>query len=161
MNKILLLIFVLVTHALAQSSLTFEEWEIKHAKVFKSVRERNLRRKIFHANRAEILAHNANFRNTFKKSLNEFSHMEAQEFIDTHCKTVLPKDLKILTTADAAIVSSKAITFPFGNYTTANAPVTVDYTQYMLSVQDQGQCGCCWYLELDNLNNLFFKQMFF
>jgi C1A family cysteine protease len=128
-----LLIILLIASACAQLNPTFEQWQVEHGKKFNFF-ERIFFRKVFNTNKADVDAHNENSENSYKKSLNEFSHITTEEFISTRCRTIVPPESR----SRAATPKDEA------NIAVRQAPDSVDYSKLMRGVQNQGSCGACY-----------------
>jgi C1A family cysteine protease len=145
-------IFLLIAFTQAHQKLTFEEWEAIYRKNFNDF-QRVLYRRIFLSNFFEIETHNADSSSSYVKSLNEFSHFRAKEFIATRCRTKVPMVNEVLdraaTTTKKSISTTKTsrpqtTTISAVQTTTQKAPLSLDYSNFLQPVQYQGNCGACW-----------------
>ncbi|XP_070505959.1 crustapain-like [Chironomus tepperi] len=87
------------------------------------------------------MAFNSDPDSTYQKDLNAFTHLTEEEFISTRCGAKLPDSADNQTdiTPDDA-----RIAYPFGNYTSDDAPSYTDFSSLMQPIQNQLSCGACW-----------------
>ncbi|KAG5674895.1 hypothetical protein PVAND_004840 [Polypedilum vanderplanki] len=163
-------IFIIVFFILINSSITirihfsFEQWEAKFYKNLDASR-RTFYRQNFESNLQDINSHNSKEHFSYKKGLNEYSHLPRDQFIKTRCKTTVPND--ILSFIDNEVEMSPQIvqedrngltksdhqsiqfdmaplSYPFYSFTSNNVPAAVDWSALMQRVQNQASCGACW-----------------
>ncbi|CAG9798745.1 unnamed protein product [Chironomus riparius] len=139
-----IIILSLFASAYCFSNLTFTQWRLRYRVTFPSTKERRQREKIFIDTKNEIVAFNSNPNITYEKDLNPYTHLSCEEFISTRCGTKLPERLRNNPQAIVEDVLDARIAYPFGNYTSADAPDYTDFTNLMQPVQNQLSCGSCW-----------------
>lgn len=109
----------------------------------------------------EINDHNKDPNNSWKMSMNKFSHLDYESFAETYCGTRAPiNDLlneevslavdttteppTTSTTQPPSTTTTRPYVYPFGDYTEATAPSEVDFRYLVQPVQNQKSCGSCW-----------------
>jgi len=128
---------LLVSLALVSLSLAsqlhvkeFEEFKVKHNKVYCCEEEEQKRLEIFSENLREVLEHNIKG-SSYVKGINEFSDLTKEEFKETfmgYKRIQAPKAPKAFTKSSKDLPDSV-------NWAEAGATT---------SVKNQGQCGSCW-----------------
>jgi hypothetical protein len=139
--------------------ITFEQWESKFSKKLEATRK-NFYRQSYIANLLDINDHNEK-RSSFKKGINEYSHLPADQFISTRCKTLIPaksvqsfindnnfvtpliRDDEPITSVEGKPLSSPSVqapittppaNYPFYTFTALTVPPEVDWSGLMSKV---------------------------
>lgn len=116
----------------------FEQWLVKHGRVYNDAAEEGKRFQIFKENVKYIDSNNANSGKTYKLGLNAFTDLTNEEFKAIR-NGYKPKSSRIS-------FSSLKRSFKYENVSLAAVPATMDWRKLgaVTPVKDQGQCGCCW-----------------
>jgi hypothetical protein len=123
--------------------MTFTQWRLKYRVTFPSTKERRNREKIFLDTKNEIASFNAKRDTTYQMDLNPYTHLSSEEFISTRCGTKLPERLQDHSELISEDLDAR-ITYPFGNYTSNDAPDYTDFKSLMQPVLNQLSCAACW-----------------
>lgn len=109
----------------------FEEWAMKHGKVYNSVDEKMFRFDVFLKRYLAIMRHN-NLKKSYTLGLNKFSDMTDEEF-----------EAKYLGFRPSNRVKNYV---QFSQQEVSQAPTSVDWRTkgIVTPVKNQGQCGSCW-----------------
>ncbi|KAI4337008.1 hypothetical protein L6164_015470 [Bauhinia variegata] len=113
----------------------YEEWLVKHGKVYNALGEKEKRFEIFKDNLRFIDEHNAENR-TYKVGLNRFADLTNEEYRSKYLGTKIDPKRRIAKTR------SNRYAPKLGD----NLPESVDWREKgaVAPVKDQGSCGSCW-----------------
>ncbi|XP_008329714.1 cathepsin L1-like [Cynoglossus semilaevis] len=133
---VVLLQFVVVTHSSAAINTTWEEWKMKHSKVYDNETEFSYRRAVWTKNMNLVLKHNqeaAAGKHSFTLGLNPLSDMTAEE---------INQKLNGFKVEEAVHLRN----YTFKELHFLPVPQSVDWrTDGLVSpVRNQGSCGSCW-----------------
>lgn len=116
----------------------YEEWLVKHHKVYNGLGEKDHRFEIFKDNLGFIDEHNAqNY--TYKVGLNKFADMTNEEYRNMYLGTKNDAKRNVMKTK---ITTGHRYAFNSGD----RLPVHVDWRSKgaVAHIKDQGSCGSCW-----------------
>lgn len=116
----------------------YEEWLVKHHKVYNGLGEKDRRFEIFKDNLGFIDEHNAqNY--TYKVGLNKFADMTNEEYRNMYLGTRSDAKRRVMKTK---ITTGHRYAFNSGD----RLPVHVDWRSKgaVAHIKDQGSCGSCW-----------------
>lgn len=116
----------------------YEEWLVKHHKVYNGLGEKDQRFEIFKDNLGFIDEHNAqNY--TYKVGLNKFADMTNEEYRNMYLGTKNDAKRNVMKTK---IITGHRYAFNSGD----RLPVHVDWRSKgaVAHIKDQGSCGSCW-----------------
>ncbi|WJX89600.1 cathepsin L [Trifolium repens] len=116
----------------------YEEWLVKHQKVYNGLGEKDKRFEIFKDNLGFIDEHNAkNY--TYKVGLNKFADMTNEEYRDMYLGTRNDAKRRVMKTK---ITTGHRYAYSSGD----RLPVHVDWrlNGAVSHIKDQGSCGSCW-----------------
>ncbi|KEH31479.1 putative actinidain [Medicago truncatula] len=142
-----LLFFSLITLSLAMDTsmrsneevmTMYEEWLVKHHKVYNGLGEKDQRFEIFKDNLGFIDEHNAqNY--TYKVGLNKFADMTNEEYRNMYLGTKNDAKRNVMK---IKITTGHRYAFNSGD----RLPVHVDWRSKgaVAHIKDQGSCGSCW-----------------
>jgi cathepsin L len=132
---IVCVVVALFAFAASESVPSFAEYVLEHGKSYTPA-EYALHQAIFDRNVADILAHNADSSQAYKKGINLFTDMTAEEFAQYKGNSVI------------SAVGRKE-KFPAASFPTvpvSELPDSVDWRGkgVLTPVKNQGSCGSCW-----------------
>ncbi|KAK7263180.1 hypothetical protein RJT34_30766 [Clitoria ternatea] len=115
----------------------YEEWLVKHQKVYNGLGERDTRFQVFKDNLRFIEDHNAQ-NNTYKLGLNKFADITNDEYRTMYLGTKSDAKRRFMKTK----ITGHRYTFNAGD----RLPVHVDWRLKgaVAPIKDQGTCGSCW-----------------
>ncbi|KAJ1431050.1 Peptidase C1A, papain C-terminal [Sesbania bispinosa] len=115
----------------------YEQWLVKHRKVYNALGEKDKRFEIFKDNLRFIDEHNAENR-TYKLGLNRFADLSNEEYRTKYLGTRVDPNRKM---AKANTKSNR-----YAPRVGDNLPKSVDWRKEgaVVRVKDQGSCGSCW-----------------
>jgi len=152
MSRLLLFLMgflALVTIASAATAEDYNEFvrfEVKFSKVYSSQSERSHRFGVFQDNLREIAAHNGNPNVSYRKGINQFADLTAEEFKTNHLGGY------IKTASGQEAISGGLNSLPVLETSMSaedifkDLPKSVDWREkgIISPVKDQGYCGSCW-----------------
>jgi C1A family cysteine protease len=121
----------LAIFAAAFSHPSFEEWSVKHGKVYEPT-ERDYRETVYNTNVATIVAHNEG-NSSWRMGVNKFADLTPEEF-------------KARYTGGLKVPKKSLRRAAYGPFNTTANPASVDWTTKgaVTPVKNQEQCGSCW-----------------
>lgn len=121
-------------------AVLYEEWLIKHGKVYNALGEKSNRFKIFKNNLRYIDEHNSNPNQTYKLGLNQFADLTNREFRSMYLDTRMDAKIRSLSS------NSNSYTDRYLPKAGDNLPDYVDWREKgaVVPIKDQGSCGSCW-----------------
>ncbi|XP_045914082.1 procathepsin L-like isoform X1 [Micropterus dolomieu] len=133
---VLLLVFLVLGHSSSALNKVWEEWKIKHSKVYDNHTEIVFRRAVWEKNMQLVLRHNqeaAAGKHSFTLGLNHLADMTADE---------INEKLNSLKLEDPIHFRNST----FKEVSGLSIPQSVDWRKNGLvsPVQNQGLCGSCW-----------------
>ncbi|KAG4938765.1 hypothetical protein AAZX31_16G088500 [Glycine max] len=116
----------------------YEEWLVKHQKVYNGLREKDKRFQVFKDNLGFIQEHNNNQNNTYKLGLNQFADMTNEEYRVMYFGTK--------SDAKRRLMKTKSTGHRYAYSAGDRLPVHVDWRVKgaVAPIKDQGSCGSCW-----------------
>lgn len=115
----------------------YEEWLVKHQKVYNGLGEKDKRFQVFKNNLGFITEHNSQ-NNTYKLGLNKFADITNEEY----------RAMYLATKSDATrrVMKTKTTGHRYGYNAGDRLPVHVDWRLKgaLAPIKDQGTCGSCW-----------------
>jgi len=120
---------------------TFEEYVREFGKQYESEQDEAVHRMIFTRNLEEIIRHNSDRSQTWKKGVNQFTDLSTQEMKAYFGYNAAMADARRASTPLASSSSSAIPTRPV-----SELPDSIDWrTKGIVSpVKNQGSCGSCW-----------------
>jgi Ni/Co efflux regulator RcnB len=146
MNKLFLTILVLafVATALAgdKDDSGVKKWRKKFAKEWKTKNSASIERRSANVKkrRERIAAHNADPEATYQMGSNEYDDLDSEEFVQKLCGTKAESKEYV----PKPTFRNRPAGPKFNSYTTANLPVSLDWSGYCFPAVSQGRCGSCW-----------------
>ncbi|XP_075305341.1 cathepsin K-like isoform X1 [Odontesthes bonariensis] len=136
LGVVLLLPSVVLSYSLPATNKGWEEWKIKHSKVYENQTEWSLRRAIWEKNQFVVLKHNQEAsagKHSFTLGLNHLADMTAEEINEKLNGLRLEEPLDFINGT-------------FKDINDLSIPQSVDWRKKGLvsSVKNQGLCGSCW-----------------
>ncbi|CAL5408946.1 unnamed protein product [Camellia sinensis] len=113
-----------------------EQWMAHHGRVYKDVKDKDIRFQIFKENMKRINAFNEGVDRGYKLSVNQFADQTNEEFCASR-NGYKRQSIEVMSV-------SKPTSFRYANVTVV--PSIMDWRKKgaVTPVKDQGQCGCCW-----------------
>jgi len=131
--------------SLKQDFEEFRRFQLKFAKVYASDAERNQRFQVFRENLREIEQHNQQPNASYKKGINQFADLTAEEFKNTHLggyvKTDSGHGSNGLMSSTLPLLKSMS-----PQDALKGLPQNVDWREkgIISPVKNQAHCGSCW-----------------
>lgn len=118
----------------------YEEWLVKHQKVYNGLREKDKRFQVFKDNLGFIQEHNNNQNNTYKLGLNQFADMTNEEYRVMYFGTK--------SDAKRRLMKTKSTGHRYAYSAGDRLPVHVDWRVKgaVAPIKDQGSCGEFFFL---------------
>ena len=113
----------------------YEEWLVKHQKVYNELGKKDKRFQVFKDNLGFIQEHNNNLNNTYKLGLNKFADMTNEEYRAMYLGTK--------SNAKRRLMKTKSTGHRYAFSARDRLPVHVDWRMKgaVAPIKDQGSCG--------------------